>query len=58
MAPATTSEKREYKTSASAARQKTQWEAKGYKVTRRGNVLYLKKEQEAETEEKTEEKAD
>ena len=43
MAKATASEKREYKTAESAARQKTQWEKKGYKVTRRGNVLYLKK---------------
>jgi hypothetical protein len=37
------SEKREYKTPESAAKQKAQWEAKGYKVTRKGNTLYLKK---------------
>lgn len=37
------SEKREYKTEDSAKKQKTQWEKKGYKVTRRKNVLYLKK---------------
>ena len=37
------SEKREYKTEDSAKRQKAQWEKKGYKVTRRKNVLYLKK---------------
>jgi len=43
MAKTTASEKREYKTAESAIRQKTQWEKKGYKVTRRGNVLYLKK---------------
>jgi hypothetical protein len=36
-------EKREYKNPESAAKQKTQWEAKGYKVTRKGNTLYLKK---------------
>jgi hypothetical protein len=38
-----TSEKREYKTPEAAAKQKAQWEAKGYKVTRKGNTLYLKK---------------
>jgi len=44
MAKATASEKREYKTAESAAQQQQkQWEKKGYKVTRRGNVLYLKK---------------
>jgi hypothetical protein len=37
------SEKREYKTADSAAKQKTQWEKRGYKVTRKGNTLYLKK---------------
>ncbi len=37
------SEKREYKTEVTAKAQKTQWEKKGYKVTRRKNVLYLKK---------------
>ncbi len=42
-AKATVSEKREYKNSESAAKQKAQWEEKGYKVTRKGNVLYLKK---------------
>jgi hypothetical protein len=40
---AATSEKREYKTPESAAKQKAQWEEKGYKVTRKGNTLYLKK---------------
>jgi hypothetical protein len=39
----TTSEKREYKTAESAVKQKAQWEAKGYKVTRKGNTLYIKK---------------
>ena len=43
MAKAVASEKREYKTVEVAIRQKKQWEAKGYKVTRRGNALYLKK---------------
>ena len=43
MAKAASTEKREYKTPESAARQKKNWEAKGYKVTRRGNVLHLKK---------------
>jgi hypothetical protein len=42
-AKAATSEKREYKNPESAAKQKTQWEEKGYKVTRKGNTLYLKK---------------
>jgi hypothetical protein len=37
------SEKREYKSPEAAAKQKTQWESKGYKVTRKGNTLYLKK---------------
>ena len=44
MAKAASTEKREYKTPESAARQKKNWEAKGYKVTRRGNVLHLKKQ--------------
>jgi hypothetical protein len=42
-AQAPTSEKREYKTAETAAKQKTQWEQKGYKVTRKGNILYIKK---------------
>ena len=42
-AKAPASEKREYKTPESAAKQKAQWEKKGYKVTRKGNFLYLKK---------------
>jgi len=42
-AKAPVSEKREYKTPESAAKQKVQWEKRGYKVTRRGNILYLKK---------------
>lgn len=42
-AKAPTSEKREYKNPESAAKQKTQWEAKGYTVTRKGNTLYIKK---------------
>jgi hypothetical protein len=42
-AKAPVSEKREYKNPESAAKQKTQWEARGYKVTRKGNTLYLKK---------------
>jgi hypothetical protein len=37
------SEKREYKTAESAAKQKAQYEAKGYKVTRKGTTLYIKK---------------
>ena len=37
------SEKREYKTETVAKTQQKQWEKKGYKVTRRKNVLYLKK---------------
>jgi len=37
------SEKREYKTETTAKVQKTQWEKKGFKVTRRKNVLYLRK---------------
>ena len=48
MAKSAPNEKREYQTPESAVRQKKQWEAKGYKVTRRGNVLYLKKEPESE----------
>jgi hypothetical protein len=40
---ATQSEKREYKSEDSAKRQQKQWEEKGYKVTRRKNILYLKK---------------
>ena len=50
MTKAAASEKREYKTPESAIRQKKQWEAKGYTVTRRGNVLYLKKEGEQATQ--------
>jgi hypothetical protein len=42
-AAAPASEKREYKTAESAIKQKAQWEAKGYKVTRKANTLYLKK---------------
>ena len=42
-AKAATSEKREYKNPELAAKQKTQWEAKGYKVTRKGNTLYIKR---------------
>jgi hypothetical protein len=37
------SEKREYKSPEAAIKQKAQWEAKGYKVTRKGSALYLKK---------------
>jgi len=37
------SDKREYKTPEAAAKQKAQWESKGYKVTRKGNILYIKK---------------
>ena len=36
-------EKREYTSVESAIRYKKTWENKGYKVTRRGNILYLKK---------------
>jgi len=43
-AQAPASEKREYKTAESAAKQKVQWEKKGYKVMRKGNILYLKNE--------------
>ena len=43
MAKAAARQKREYKTVESAIRQKKQWEAPGYKATRRGKVLYLKK---------------
>ena len=39
-AKAPASEKREYKTPEAAANQKAQWEKKGYKVTRKGNILY------------------
>ncbi|MGD0100020.1 MAG: hypothetical protein ABSC60_06715 [Acidobacteriota bacterium] len=42
-AKAPTSEKREYKSPESAAKQKMQWEEKGFKVTRKGNTLYIKK---------------
>jgi hypothetical protein len=42
-AKAPASEKREYKTAESAALQKAQWEKKGYTVTRKGNILYIKK---------------
>ena len=41
--PATQSEKREYKNEDYAKRQQKLWAKKGYKVTRRKNVLYLKK---------------
>ena len=37
------SEKKEYKTEMGAKAQQKQWEKKGFKVTRRKNVLYLKK---------------
>ena len=40
-APAT--DKREYKTAESAAKQKVQYEKRGFKVSRKGNVLYIKK---------------
>jgi hypothetical protein len=43
VAKAPVSEKREYKTAESAALQKVQWEKKGYTVTRKANVLYIKK---------------
>lgn len=43
MARAPASGKREYQTPESAAKQKPIWEKKGYKVTRRGNVLHLSK---------------
>ena len=42
-AKAPVSEKREYKTAETAILQKVQWEKKGYTVTRKGNVLYIKK---------------
>lgn len=42
-AKAPASQKREYKTADAAAAQKAQWEKKGYKVTRRGSTLLLKK---------------
>ena len=41
--PAEKSEKKEYKNEDYAKRLQKQWEKKGYKVTRRKNVLYLKK---------------
>ena len=44
MGKAASTEKREYKTPESAARQKKRWEAKGHRVTRRGSVFYLGKE--------------
>ena len=37
------SEKKEYKTEATAKAQKFQWEKKGFTVTRRKNALYLSK---------------
>ncbi len=37
------SEKKEYKTEATAKAQQKQWEKKGFKVTRRKNALYLTK---------------
>ncbi len=37
------SDKREYKTPEAAAKQKPQWEKRGYKVTRKGNILFIKK---------------
>ena len=39
---AASSLKKEYKSDDSAKRQQKQWEKKGYKVTRRKNVLYLR----------------
>lgn len=42
-AKAPASERREYKTAESAAKQKAQWEKRGYNVMRKGNILYLKK---------------
>lgn len=39
------SEKKEYKTEQAAKGQQKQWEKKGFKVTRRKNVLYIKKEE-------------
>jgi hypothetical protein len=42
-AKASASDKREYKNAEAAIKQKAQWEAKGYKVTRKGNTLYIKK---------------
>jgi len=41
----TKSEKKEYKTETAAKGQQKQWEKKGFKVTRKKNVLYLKKEE-------------
>lgn len=41
--PASASEKKEYKNEDYAKRQQKQWEKKGFKVTRRKNILYLKK---------------
>ena len=37
------SEKREYKSEASAKRQLVQWQKKGGRVTRRKNALYIQK---------------
>ena len=37
------SDKREYKTEQAARTQQTIWGKKGFKVTRRKNVLYIKK---------------
>jgi hypothetical protein len=42
-AKAIKSEKREYSSPESAAKQKAQWEKRGYRVTRKGNTLYIKK---------------
>jgi hypothetical protein len=42
-AQAPENEKREYKTAESAAKQKAQLEKRGYNVTRKGNILYIKK---------------
>jgi hypothetical protein len=42
-AKAPASEKREYTSPEAAAKQKVQWEKKGYSVTRKGSALYLKK---------------
>ena len=41
--PERRAKKKEYKNEDYAKRQQKQWEKKGYKVTRRKNVLYLKK---------------
>ena len=42
VAPKQSSTKREYKSIESAVKQKKYWETRGYTVTRRSNVLYLK----------------